>query len=94
MAGDATKLRPLGYLQTTPIDVASGLGTIPTGCAEAWIKVNTQAARWRDDGVNPTTTVGMPLAVGELLVYDGNLSAFRIISAVAGAELNVTFYGW
>jgi len=94
MAGVYAKLRPLGYLQDTTIDAASDLGTIPAGASRALIKVAAQAARWRDDGVNPTAAIGMPLAVGELLIYDGNLSTFRIISAVAGAELNVSFYGY
>lgn len=94
MAGVYAKLRPLGYFQDTTIDAASTLGTIPAGASRAMIKVAAQAARWRDDGVDPTAAIGMPLAVGEVLNYDGNLNAFRIISSVAGSELNVAFFGF
>lgn len=94
MAGVYGKITPKGYSQTVAIDASSPLASvIPPGSALAFVKVAAQAARWRDDGVPPTATVGFPLAVGELLVYQGNLSAFRIISSVAGSELNVSFYG-
>ena len=56
------------------------------GCPEG------QAVRWRDDNIAPTTTVGMPLAVGVTLQYDGDLTMIRFIEQVSGAKLNISYY--
>jgi len=52
----------------------------------------TQAVRWRDDGTDPTSTVGMPLAAGVALQYDGDLTKIRFIESTAGAKLNISYY--
>lgn len=87
---------PLGYCQLTSIDTAAALsacsGGIPAGASGAMIEAEAQAVRFRDDAVNPTTTVGMPVAVGAPFWYGGTLSGVRVISAVSGAKLNVLFY--
>jgi len=82
---------PLGYQQITSTDTAVSL-TVPTGATSAVIETEAQAARYRDDGAAPTTTVGMPLAVGEKLEYSGTLSKVRIIAATTGAIINVLYY--
>lgn len=86
----------LGYQQITNLAAAVGLivpnnplNGIPT---RAIIQAEAQAVRWRDDGTAPTTTVGMVLAAGTSMVYDGNLSAIRFIESAASARLNVAFY--
>lgn len=89
--------RPAGYTQITTLTTAVGLGsgtlaTIPPNAVFAMIRPEVQAVRWRDDGIDPTAAVGMPLAVGETLVYTGKMSAFKAIEQVASAKLNVTFY--
>lgn len=85
---------PMGYAQDTTINAASPLaGTIPQGASRAVVYVTAQACRWRDDGTNPTSTVGIPLAVNTELVYEGDLTKFRIIEQAGGAVLNVAFYG-
>ena len=48
--------------------------------------------RWRDDDVSPTSTVGMPLAAGVTLQYDGDLTKIRFIEQAASAKLNITYY--
>ena len=54
-----------------------------------------QAVRWRDDGIDPTATVGQPLAVGQELRYDSrSMAKLRIIAQVAGGIINVTSYGF
>jgi hypothetical protein len=58
----------------------------------ALIVAETQAVRWRDDGTAPTASVGMPLAVGTSLSYDGDLKAVRFIEQTASAKLNVSYY--
>ena len=50
-----------------------------------------QAVRWRDD-ISPTASVGMPLAVGVTLQYDGDLTKIQFIEQVGGAKLNISYY--
>lgn len=87
---------PLGYCQLTSIDastlVSSCSGGIPVGANFAVVQPEAQAIRYRDDGTAPTSSVGMPLAVGASLYYAGALSSLRVISATSGAKLNVLFY--
>lgn len=91
--------RPLGYFQFAAGSVdastllSSVAGGIPAGSIGCLITAETQAIRWRDDGTAPTTAVGMPLAVNQPFDFVGNLPTFRMISAVAGAVVNVAFYG-
>jgi hypothetical protein len=82
---------PLGYEQITSVSAAVGL-TVPSGADRALVQAFTQAVRWRDDGTDPTGSVGMVLAAGATLVYDGDLSALSLIEAASSAELNVTYY--
>lgn len=81
----------LGYQQITSLSSASAL-TVPSGATMALIVPETQAVRWRDDGTNPTASVGMPVAVGESLNYDGDLSRIRFIQQTASAVLNISYY--
>lgn len=60
------------------------------------LQADTQAVRWRPDGVAPTATVGhiLPnsLTIGAPpLYYDGDLTGLRFIQVTAGALLNVTY---
>ena len=48
--------------------------------------------RWRDDGVDPTASVGMLLVAGTPLQYDGDLSRIKFIETTASAKLNVSYY--
>jgi hypothetical protein len=81
----------LGYQQITSLSAATGL-TIPQGTTLALIVPETQNVRWRDDGTNPTASVGMPIFVGASLSYDGDLSRIRFIESTAGATLNISYY--
>lgn len=82
----------LGYVQVTSLAAAAGLGTVPTGATYAIIQAEAQGVRWRDDGIDPTSTVGMTIAAGAELRYDGNLRGIRFIEVAASAKLNVSFY--
>lgn len=88
-----------GYTQQTVTAVASL--TMPASVQAApsmhgpnfvMIVAEAQAVRWRDDGIDPTTAVGMPLAVGATLLYDGDLNKIRFIAQVAGGIINSSFY--
>lgn len=81
----------LGYQQITSLSSATGL-TIPQGTTLALIVPETQNVRWRDDGTNPTASVGMPIFVGASLSYDGDLNRIRFIESTAGAKLNICYY--
>jgi len=89
----------LGYQQITSLTGSTAL-TVPTRdlngltCKPsiAIITPEGQAVRWRDDGTAPTASVGMPLAAGVTLQYDGDLTEIRFIEQVIGAKLNVTYY--
>jgi hypothetical protein len=81
----------LGYQQITSLSASTAL-TVPSGATMALIVPETQAVRWRDDGVAPTASVGMPVAVGESLNYDGDLNRIRFIEQTASAKINVSYY--
>ena len=89
----------MGYQQITNLSSATGL-TVPqkdmNGMAGtpriAIITPESQGVRWRDDGVTPTASVGMPLSAGVTLQYDGDLSQIKFIEQVSGAKLNITYY--
>ena len=87
-------MKQLGYQQITSLSSATAL-TIPAGCALAIVIPQTQAVRWRDDGTNPTGSVGYPLAVGQELYYDSaSLPALKFIEQTASAAINVCYYGF
>ena len=81
----------LGYQQITTLSSAASL-TVPAGATFALIICQTQAVRWRDDGTAPSATVGMPLAVGTLLEYDGDLKRIQFFQQAASAALNIAYY--
>jgi hypothetical protein len=81
----------LGYQQITNLSAATGL-TVPQGATRALIAPLSQDIRWRDDGVNPTASVGMPVTAGTYLSYDGDLQNIKFIETSASAEINVTYY--
>jgi len=89
----------LGYQQVTGLSSAKGL-TVPNmdvngfriGPTMVLITPEAQAIRWRDDGVAPTATIGMPLAAGVTLQYDGDIGKIQFIEQTGGAIINVSFY--
>jgi hypothetical protein len=85
---------PCGYQQLT-VTTAQSL-TIPPACngapSLAVITPEAQAVRYRDDGTAPTANVGMPLAVGATIQYEGTISALQFIAQTSGGIVNVLFY--
>jgi hypothetical protein len=89
----------LGYQQITSLSAVKGL-TVPVtdlnglACKPtiALIVAESTAVRWRDDDVDPTASVGMPLATGVTLQYDGDLTKIKFIEQSASSKLNVTYY--
>jgi hypothetical protein len=85
--------KPIGYQQIPAVAADVGFTlTPPAGATNALIICEAQAIRWRDDGQAASSTVGMPLAVGKDLFYDGRLSTFNLISQAAGAIVNIAYF--
>ena len=89
----------MGYQQITSLSSAANLTvpvTAPNGLNAkpvfALIVCEGQGIRWRDDKTAPTASIGMPLAVGVPLQYDGDLINIQFIEQVAGAKLNISYY--
>lgn len=87
----------LGFQPITMLTTSTAL-TLPSGAATGYlprmaaIQADTQNIRWRDDGTDPTASVGMRLLVGETLYYDGELTKLRLIEEVVGAKANISYY--
>jgi len=92
VAGVPAGLTALGYQQLTDLSSAAAL-TVPTGSTVALIQAESQSVRWRDDGTDPTTSVGMVLSAGESIFFTGDLAGFSAIEVAASAKLNVSYYG-
>jgi len=84
-------LTPKGYQQVTSLSSAAAL-TVPTAANLALIQAEDQNVRWRDDGTDPTTTVGIVLEAGDDFWYTGSLAALKFIQETATAKLNVSYY--
>lgn len=81
----------MGFQQITGLSAVKGL-TVPTGARMCRIEAATQAVRWRDDGMVPSSTVGMTLAAGASIDYDGELTRIQFVEAAASAVLNISYY--
>lgn len=84
--------RPLGYQQIVGAASATAL-TVPAGTCLVLISPENQAIRVRDDGTDPTPTVGYPIVIGGEFQYTGNPAALKIIEQASSATINVLYYG-
>lgn len=90
----------LGYQQVTSMSSSTAL-TVPVDgrslpATKAFICVEAQGVRWRDDGTAPTSTVGQfnLSTAGSCMWYNQEpLANLRFILITAGAILNVNYYG-
>lgn len=89
----AEYLKAKGYQQITSLATSVAL-TVPVGTSLALIQAQAQDVRWRDDGTDPTATVGMILSAGQTLEYDAaDLAVVEFIQTAASATLNISYYG-
>ena len=86
------QISPLGYQQITTLSAATSL-TVPKGATYAVIQAEGADIRWRDDGTDPTASVGMVIASGDTLPFAARLGAVRFIQETAGGVLNISYYG-
>lgn len=82
-------IEPAGYRQLTP-STAQGV-SIPNARV-ALIQALTQNIRLRDDGIDPTPTVGFRLHAGQSVWYIGDMVQLRMIEEAASAEVNILGY--
>jgi hypothetical protein len=89
---------PLGYCQFTVSGTAALLTakcTVPANARVFYAIPETAAIRWRDDGVAPTASVGMPVSTGTQLVYTGlttAIAAWQVIAQSGTSTVDVAFY--
>lgn len=85
--------RPKGYQQLVVSSTAVGL-TVPAGASRAVIRCEAQPIRFRDDGTNPTSSVGFPkVATNEFELFGNAMRAARFIrSGASDATLEVLYY--
>lgn len=66
--------------------------TVPAGAEIAEICVETAAVRYRDDGIAPTSSVGIPAASGACFQYGGPLNKIQFITQTSGSTIDVSYY--
>lgn len=87
---------PVGFTRVVSIDtVAAGITSPPAGVCKAVIQAEGQTVRYRDDGVDPTASVGWGIlvAAGGQITYIGDLSKLKFLAATAGGWVNISMYG-
>lgn len=83
-------LTPRGYQQ---LDLSTAVGlTVPEGADYALVSAEADNVRYRDDGVDPTATLGSRILRDGHLWYTGDLTAFRAIGENEDGKLNVLYY--
>lgn len=82
---------PKGYGQVTTTGSAQALPTIPAGARVAVFKMRTAKGRFRDDGTDPSATLGVELDAGDEFFYTGKLSKVKFWLD-STAILDVAFY--
>lgn len=85
-----------GYqqLDSTALGAPSAL-TLPEGTTMVVLQVEGVSVRYRADGVDPTSTLGMLIAAGGELLYPSSteeLQRLRFIRTAPGAILNAAYY--
>lgn len=85
--------KPCGYQQIAAATLAAATAlTVPAGADYAVIVSATSTVSWRDDGVEPTAAIGMPVAAGVPFAYEGDLSAIKFILITGSPVLHVSYY--
>lgn len=87
-------ITPKGYEKLTVSNVAVKLN-IPEDSNYAIIVVEEASVRYRDDGIDPTSSNGIPLILNQNLIIasDPTLQNIKFIkSGVNNAKLSVNYY--
>lgn len=84
------QMQSLGMETLSGLDVVQGLTPGPANYA--LLQPTAQAVRWRDDGTDPTSTIGHLIPADKKYRYIGPLGKIRFIEVKASAILTVTYY--
>lgn len=97
----------LGFCQITsavsavPLATSScSTGSVPNGASIMEICVETSGIRYRDDGVAPTTSVGIPVVPASSSIPNcyayaiKNLSKVQFIAISGSIIIDISFYGY
>jgi len=89
----------VGFETLSVTSTAKSLASIPATATSATIQVEstitTDAVRYREDGVNPTNTVGKFKSNGDEIeiISAQSLQTFRVIQGTSGTtQLNISYY--
>ncbi len=86
--------KPAGWQALVVDDTVRKL-TVPTDARYAKITVRDEPIRYRDDGTNPSSTVGMLVKAGEKIILTSReqLEAFRAIrDGLTSGNLEILYY--
>ena len=79
---------------TVDASVAQGL-TPPQGAQLALLNTYNEDARFRDDGIDPTASIGQPIIKLSTLQYNiEDLTKIKIIAVTGTTQINVTYYSF
>jgi hypothetical protein len=81
-----------GATQTLTLSGVAQSLTVPQGTVWATICIEAANARWRDDGVAPTPTVGQPLLSGQCMQFAGPFGAFQLIAQSGSPVATISYY--
>ena len=95
-----TEFNPIDFEQITMSGTAGTLasflagGVIPSGAKHMMIYPETNDIRWRADGTNPTTSVGLVMTGDEQWVFENQGTIFTVMKIIGtnGTKINVHFY--
>lgn len=85
--------KSLGYVQIAVSSSAVGVGVVPADAVMALMTVEGGDVRFRDDGVDPASAIGMRVEKNGILKYDADPAALKFIAVSSAAKVNLTFYG-
>jgi hypothetical protein len=88
------QLKSTGYEQKTAFNAAAeAMDTTKINDAHyLLLQAEGGDVRWRDDGVAPTTTVGMLIAEGQDFWFTGDVKRLSVIGVDGAAILNASGY--
>lgn len=81
---------PSGFVQLDSLSSVTALSSPGKGRA-ALIQADGDI-RWRDDGEDPSASVGMLLLDGQQVFYPGDLNRLKFIEVAPSAKANITFF--
>jgi len=87
---------PVGFQQLVCSGgTAAAVGlTVPNAARVADISVEGGGGnvRYRDDGTDPTSSVGMVVSGGTVVAYSSQLTAVKLISTSGSVTVDVSYY--